>query len=287
MATGLDLFKAVVKDFRSVTGLVAKGAVAAPLADFVLKVGPPWPSASPIITALLELIVLIGAFEFWYASPRKRQRRRMILLFTTLVTFYLIYFFVSSQYTTKHPVSGNTLAHGYTIRSDVRAAMEPGDDIYDLLSGSEFKPEEIWTTQSIAVVRIGLLTSWLGLFSSLAGFIAVFVMIQRRIVVQPRRRKKRRPANRNTSKSAPTTASDPLQIVEERPMSDDSLSSAAERIRNHGERLSNAGDSEGARAARDAAREAERATPERAREIERDFNRGNDRPAGPSRGPGT
>lgn len=283
MATGLGLFREFVKDFRSVTGVVVKGAVAAPLADFLFKLGPPWPGSAPILTTLLELLVLIGAFEFWYASPRKRQRRRMVALFGSLVAFFFIYFFVTSQYTSKHPVDGATLVHGYSLRADARIAMQPGDDIFDLLDGSEFKPEEIWTPASIAIVRLGLLTSWFGLFSSLAGFIAVFVMTQRRITVKPtspRRPQRRRSKKNGSSDSAPATAT--LHSSGGKP-SGESPGSATERIRNHGERLNDAGDAEGARAAD----RAERATPERAREIERDFNRGNDRPAGPDRGPGS
>ena len=49
----------------------------------------------------------------------------------------------------------------------------------------------------------------------------------------------------------------------------------ADRLRGDAERASNRGDSRGAREARDAANRAERSTPERAREIERDYNRGN------------
>ena len=285
MANGLDLFKEVVSDFRGVTGLIAKGAIAAPLADYVIKLGPPWPGAAPIMTALLELLVLIGAFEFWYATSRKKQRRRMLIFIASSLAFFFLYFFLTSQYTFKHPVSGDMMVLGYDLHPDAEAAMQPGDDVGDLLEGAEYRPEEVWTSQSLAFSRLGLLVSWFGLFASIAGFIAVFVMIQRRIQIQPpRANKPRRAGRRKPSGTAPTTAPHPHV---EATMSDDSPSSAAERIRNHGERLRNAGDTAGERAARDAADRAERATPERAREIERDFNRGNDRPSGPNRGPGT
>ena len=49
----------------------------------------------------------------------------------------------------------------------------------------------------------------------------------------------------------------------------------ADRIRGDAERASNRGDARGAREAREAANRAENSPPERAREIERDYNRGN------------
>jgi hypothetical protein len=58
----------------------------------------------------------------------------------------------------------------------------------------------------------------------------------------------------------------------------------ADRIRGDAVRNENRGDRAGAREARDAANRAERSTPERAREIERDYNRG-DRSDRGGRGP--
>jgi hypothetical protein len=54
--TGLKEFKEVVTDVKSLPSLVVNAAVVAPLADFVLHLGAPWPGGVPVITSLVELI---------------------------------------------------------------------------------------------------------------------------------------------------------------------------------------------------------------------------------------
>src|SRR5579872_875375 len=91
--SGLDEFQHVLADFRSLSGLVTKAGAGLPLADYLSKLGPPWPVPGwvPVITVIAELIVLICVFHFWYGLPQKtlgtRFRWTLLLLCLSFVMY--------------------------------------------------------------------------------------------------------------------------------------------------------------------------------------------------------
>src|SRR5208283_5698395 len=76
-ATGLSEFKEVLSDFQQLGSLALKGAIAAPLADIWLKLGPPPSKSIGMLAALLEFLAVIWVFQFWFDAEGRSLRLRM------------------------------------------------------------------------------------------------------------------------------------------------------------------------------------------------------------------
>lgn len=186
---GIDEFKEVMADFRSVTSLAAKGALAAPFADLILRqfdtgVSPPWPPGVLVITSVAELLVLMAVFNFFFPSGARTLDRLMIAALVVLCAAFVGYLLLFSNFTHPHPKTQRLLVLGYEpLNEDVRQAFAEGYTNEQALEENEFMPAKVWTERSITHVRIGILLAWLLVFISLSAFIGLFVMAQRRKVV--------------------------------------------------------------------------------------------------------
>ncbi len=187
---GVEEFKEVLTDFRSVTSWVAKGAVAAPFADLILRqfdvgIGPPWPSGVLTITSVAELLALMFIFNFFFGIAAKKLDRLMLVALILLCLTFAGYLLVFSYFTEPHPKTKNLMVLGYEpVSADMRQAFMEGYTRQQALEENEYTPTKIWTERSITNVRIGILLLWLAVFISLSVFIALFVMAQRRKVIR-------------------------------------------------------------------------------------------------------
>jgi hypothetical protein len=187
--SGLEEFREVITDVRSLTAWAVGGAVAAPLFDFVLHLGAPWPPGVPVITSLVELISLICIFHFWFRKTQKKLTGRMVVALIVLLLSLFCYLYLFGSYTFVNPATSKRYAKGFTVRPEIQALIpEQFDSPEKALSGSEYREEEVWTAGSIMAARLSLLAAWLIMFSSLSVFIGTFVMAQRRKVVRGRAR---------------------------------------------------------------------------------------------------
>lgn len=187
--TGLDEFRDAITDYKAVLSWIVKGAVAAPLADFVLHLGAPWPTGVPVITSVVELIVLIGIFHFWHAKSQKRLTRRMVMALVFLLISFAGYLYLFDSHTFVNPATSKRYAKGFVIRPEIQAAIpDQISSAETALAGAEYKEEDVWTANSLTAARLSLLATWLFLFGSLSGFIGIFVLAQRK-------RKVREPAS--------------------------------------------------------------------------------------------
>lgn len=178
---GLEEFREIITDIRSLTSWAVNTAVAAPLVDFVLRIGAPWPSGVPIITSLLELITFIGIFHFWSRKSQKFFSRLMIIAFFVLCASFFGYLFLLDSYTFINPATTKRYAKGFVIKPEIQELIPSYFKSSDqALAGFEYKEEEIWESPSITTIRLVLLVNWLVLFMSLSIFIGTFVMAQRR-----------------------------------------------------------------------------------------------------------
>jgi hypothetical protein len=75
--TGLQEFKATLRDFRYLGSLAVKGTVIVPLMNLWLKLGPPPAAAISVTTSAIEFLAVMWTFQFWYSTSRKRLNRRM------------------------------------------------------------------------------------------------------------------------------------------------------------------------------------------------------------------
>jgi len=187
---GIEEFKEVMADFRGVTSLVAKGAVAAPFADIILRqfdtgVGPPWPPGVLIITSVAELLILIVVFNFFFKAKAKTLDRLMITALAALCVTFVGYLLLFSHFTEPHPKTHKLLVLGYEpVSEDMRQAFAEGYTDAQALEENEYTPAKIWTERSITIVRVTILLAWLVAFLSLSAFIGLFVMAQRRKAVR-------------------------------------------------------------------------------------------------------
>lgn len=179
--SGLQEFREVIVDVRNLGSWVLKTAVAAPLADFVLHVGAPWPSAVPIITSLVELISLICIFHFWFRKTQKQLARRMLISVIILIVSCSSYIYLFGFYTFVNPATSKRYATGFVVRPDIQALI-PNEfsSPEEALRGSEYREEDVWTVGSITAARLALLAAWVLVFASLSVFLGTFVIGQRR-----------------------------------------------------------------------------------------------------------
>lgn len=182
--TGLAEFKEVITDYRSLMSWAMSGAVAVPLADWLLKFGPPWPDGAPVITCLAGLITLISIFHFWFAKSHQQLSRRMRIGLVVLLISFTAYLFLSDRYTFIPPSATDRYVKGFVIREDVRPLITPEHPADKALEEANYKADEVWSGWSITTMRVGLLLIWLIAFGSLSLFIGTFVMAQRRKVVE-------------------------------------------------------------------------------------------------------
>ena len=183
---GIEEFKEVMTDFRSVNSLVAKGAVAAPFADVIIRqfdtsISPPWPSGVLIITSIAELLVLMLIFNFFFRRKANTLDRLMVVSLVVLCLTFFGYMLLFSHFTEPHPKSHKLLVIGYEpVSQEMRQAFAEGYTNDQALEENEYVPAKIWTERSITSVRIWILLAWLVAFSSLSSFMGLFVMAQRR-----------------------------------------------------------------------------------------------------------
>jgi len=182
--TGLQEFRDLLSDYKSVSSITIGGAVAAPLADIALRVGPPWPTGVPFITATCELLALVYVFHFWFRKSRKRIRKRMIAFLALSAVALVSYLVLSSSYTFVSPATSNRYVKGFVLRSDVQSVITNAFTEDDALAGAEYDAKEVWKPWSITAMEIIILATWLLLFTSISIFIGAFVMVQRLRIIK-------------------------------------------------------------------------------------------------------
>lgn len=183
---GIEEFKEVMADFRGVTSLLAKGAVAAPFADIILRqfdtsLGPPWPPGVLIITSVAELLILMCVFNFFFKAKAKTLDKLIVGALVALCITFVGYLLLFSHFTEPHPKTHKLMVLGYEpVSEDMRQAFAEGYTNNQALEENEYTPARIWTERSITNIRVGILLLWLVAFISLSAFIGLFVIAQRR-----------------------------------------------------------------------------------------------------------
>jgi|GEM_PF-1984444 len=169
-------------EITSITSWLAKAAVAAPLVDIVLGIGPPWPSkvAVPILTCLAEVMVMMYGFQFWSGLSRPRLGRRLRVAFVLIVLTLLLYITFFSFFVYDAPSGADREVKGLFYQGDVQVVINRGDiREADVIKAGEYDPLRIWVPWSVYVMRVIVLCIWLLFFTCLASGIASFVLLER------------------------------------------------------------------------------------------------------------
>ena len=156
--------------------LVASVAVFATLpvvADLVFLAGPPWPARlkTTLLTTLVACTVLPGAYAWQRSSPQERLRSRTIVFGALAACLVLTYLALTSAFVYDAPDAMNQEAGGFLVKRDVSKVMakNPSMTLGDLLQGAEYVPDKVWVPWTVAVVRLALVTSWIGIFGLAAA----------------------------------------------------------------------------------------------------------------------
>ncbi len=182
--TALGEFWQFTKDFKSVTAWIAKAAVAAPLVDIILNIGPPWPSrvAVAILTCVVEVLVLMYSFEFWRrGSPRISEIRNVMRFgIGSFVLMFIVYIFFFASFIVEADDAWHRVVIGYQMHADVAEMVKDNPSKWtpkELII--QFQDEmEVWTSSSVNVMRTIFVVAWLLLWASLAVVISAFVSLQ-------------------------------------------------------------------------------------------------------------
>lgn len=194
MPSGLDDFKALLKDVSGLSVWAIGAGVGAPFAAALTALAPPpWPKSIALITSIMELIVLICVFQFFATALRQRVNRLMLLtivLFAVAGSSYLVCY---NRYTFEVPTNHARGVMGFVCTDEARLVY--GEDCQDKpnekLASAEYEASRIWKAWSIDRVTYALNGLWLFSFGALSFTIGLFVVFQSR---QPARQSEAAPA---------------------------------------------------------------------------------------------
>jgi hypothetical protein len=168
-------------DYRSGIAWIARLAVSAPLMSILLGIGPPWPNATavPVATSILQLVILMYAFQFWGAKSVPALKRRMQWSMWIMCATFVGYLFAFSFFTFEGPQGGRDVK-GFVLRPEIENLRSLGlvTSEQDMLAKGNYVPERIWEEWTLAVMRPLIMVLWLAFFAAVAVYIASFVRWQ-------------------------------------------------------------------------------------------------------------
>jgi len=143
------------------------------VADLVFLAGPPWPARlkTALLTALVACTVLPGAYAWQRSSSPERLRSRTLVFGTLSACLVLAYLALTSAFVYDAPDASHQEAGGFLVKPAVsqEMAQNPSTTLGDLFKGAEYVPDQVWVPWTVAVVRLALVTSWVGVFGLAAA----------------------------------------------------------------------------------------------------------------------
>jgi hypothetical protein len=179
-STGLSEFKEVLTDFQQLGSLALKGAVAAPLADIWLKLGPPPSKVIGVLTALMEFVAVVGVFQFWSNTKALKLRVRMLIALAIFLVGLVSSLVLAEMFTVSPGQGRDRVVEGYSLRPDAKPIVNESYPPEQALRESEYDPDKVWTKESIVVLRTVITATWMATFASFAVYLTVFIILQRR-----------------------------------------------------------------------------------------------------------
>jgi hypothetical protein len=197
MTTGLDDFKSVLKEFRSLS--IWAGASSIPFVAAFAGVTPPFPKNIEYITAVCQLLVMMYMYQVFTRASAATTRRIMSLLLAASTVMFFAYLFLFSQFTIRIPgmrdVTGmsDVIIIGYQCSPRALEAYGEACPFLGIqeLKGAQYNEFELWTKFSLSTMRTVLTSLWCLFFAALAAFVGQFLVFQRRrtlISDRPQRR---------------------------------------------------------------------------------------------------
>jgi len=177
----LDEFTKLLKDFGAIGALVIGGSLLTPILVAAVGLAPPDTPGLQFVASVMILVVMILLFQFLPQRPRAFAFLLVssigLLVVTMMAHLYLHMRFVTGQL---------VLGCGWKPRlaalaqKDLELGLDatsqcPGD-FRALLGMQDDDPFEIWTADSIELVKFLLSASWVAMFVFLALALGAFVI---------------------------------------------------------------------------------------------------------------
>lgn len=202
-AAPLKEFWTFLKDFNSIYAQIGKLAIAAPLIDLVINLGPPWPSRVGVGFALVgaQLLVVMCSFVFWKQGKTRSDTIRYCLL-GSAVCVALVFAFGYLPTYAKHvvKVTSDYIVVGEELQPPMKefvaAAAKQDHEVWGPrrlamnFIDNETDEMDIWTEESVQAARINLLRWWLLTGAVYSVAVSAFISLQYRRIG---RRRKGRP----------------------------------------------------------------------------------------------
>lgn len=178
--TALKEFKEVLQDFRQLASLALKGSVAAPLVDLWLKVGPVPTKPVAVLSSLGEFLAVVWAFQFWHDIKEQKLKARMKVALAFFAVGIGLSLVLLWTYTIVPGQGRERVVEGFSIRQDVKPLINPSYTPEQALRESQYDAAKVWTKESIVVVQAAITLIWMATFASLAIYLTIFIILQRR-----------------------------------------------------------------------------------------------------------
>jgi hypothetical protein len=176
----LKEFKEVLLDFRQLASLALKGAVAAPLVDLWLRIGPVPTKPVAVLSSMVEFLAVVWVFQFWRKAGERKLHIRMkaalvVFALGMVLSLVLLWLFTVS------PGQGrDRVVEGFSVRPDIKPLISDSYTPEQALRESEYDPEKVWTKGSVVTMQTSIITIWMVTFASVAMYLTIFIILQRR-----------------------------------------------------------------------------------------------------------
>jgi hypothetical protein len=191
MKSGLAGFKQLLREFRGLSAWAVGGGVAVPFAAALGSLSPPWPPGIVLVTAISEIVSLLFVYQFLKSAKRRTINRILTVSAVSLAIIGSVYLTAVSLYTYEVPTTKERFVKGFVCTADATAvfgAKCPGLGM-DELQTAGYSAEKLWTSHSIAIVRIALVALWLSAFVALSVLTGSFLVYQAQVPKVTRGRK--------------------------------------------------------------------------------------------------
>lgn len=180
--TGLSEFKEILLDFRRLGSLALKGGVAVPLADILLRLGPPPSKTVSGLTSLVEFVSVVWVFQFWFQAKERKLHVRMRIALGLFLVGLVSSFLLLERFSVSPGQGRERVIEGLFLRPDVKPIINESYTAEQALADSEFDPEKVWTKESVGMLRTLITFLWVVTFASFALYLTVFIILQRRVL---------------------------------------------------------------------------------------------------------
>lgn len=161
---------------RQLGSFAVGAAVAAPLLNVFLRLGPPSPDNVAIVTSAFVLLAVILTRHFWRGLAWKNLKRRAWLSAAVFVVCLIVSGVLLKRFTVRPNPSDENVVEGYVLRADVKPLIGPNYTPADALREAYHGTAYVWTSESITAIHVLLVSCWVATFASAGMFISVFFM---------------------------------------------------------------------------------------------------------------